>query len=218
VQEIYLSQDVNLLYGDESFSGGSLSAFSDWYMRESHRRNVGTSGPLTKQQLALEGTGISYAFTSFNYNALNAKDLFCVCDDFRMLQTTDARDKVYGVMGLWRPSTGEHPEIEVNYDKSVAEVYMDVVVQAICDRKDLSVLQYVDHEMDSDLEKREAGIPLWVPKWNQGIRWNVPWLEKSILNASAYRAEPPDPELARSGILRVKGVLFDRVVSTTNVL
>ena len=38
------------------------------------------------------------------------------------------------------------------------------------------------------------------------------------MSATAYQAEMPDQVLARTGVLKLKGVLFDRVESTSNVL
>jgi hypothetical protein len=140
-----------------------------------------------------------------------------VCDDFRLLQATDPRDKVYGSLGMWRPKPGEYSTIEVDYNKSVAEVYTDVATQAICDRKDLFVLRFVHHVTDHNFEEAE-GFPSWVPRWDQGSQWGVSWLDKSSLSASVYQAEIPDLSLARSGVLKLKGVLFDRVVYTSNVL
>lgn len=100
VQEVHLAQAITLYYGDAEFEGKKVAAFKNFYMRESHRRSVGGDTTLTKAQLALETSAISAAWTKLNYRTLNAKDLCMVCNDFRRLQSTNPRDKVYGVLAL----------------------------------------------------------------------------------------------------------------------
>jgi hypothetical protein len=214
VQEVHLARDITLYFGDGELSGKSLGAFTDFYMRESHRRSVGGNETKTKEQLALHNSAVSLAWTQFNYHDLNAKELCLVCDDFRLLQATNPRDKVYGVLGMWR---GDQNSIEVDYNKSVAEVYTDVVLQAIRARKDLFVLRFVDHEHDRNFAENN-GFPSWVPRWDQGDSWTFSWLDKSPVSATQYQAETPDEALARSGVLKLKGVMFDRVTSVSNVL
>jgi hypothetical protein len=217
VQEVYLAHEQTLFFGAAELNGRSLSAFTDWYVREDYRRILGASESRTKEQIALGDSCISQAWTTFNHQTRNAKDLFLVCHDFHNLHATNPRDKVYGVLGMWRPPSAGHRSIEIDYNKSVAEVYTDVVTQAICDRKDLFVLRLVDHDTDHNFEEKDE-FPSWVPRWDRGNRVDLVWLDKSPLSATAYHAEIPDQALAHAGLLKLKGVLFDRVVSTTNVL
>ncbi|KAH7068499.1 heterokaryon incompatibility protein-domain-containing protein [Paraphoma chrysanthemicola] len=216
VQEVFLAPKKILYFGTEEIDGKSFRDFTDWWARENFRH---TGGGLsrTKEQIIMQNSGISQAHTTFIHQSLNAKDLFLVCDQFNNLDATNPRDKVYGVLGLWRPPSASHRPIEVDYNKSVAEVYTDVVIQAICDRKDLLVLRLVDHDTDRNFGE-DDGFPSWVPRWDRRSRIPFMWLDKSPLSATAYWAEMPDEALARTGILKLKGVLFDRVASTTNVL
>ncbi|KAJ4362901.1 hypothetical protein N0V83_010018 [Neocucurbitaria cava] len=215
VQEVYLAQDVTLLFGTESIDGKNLTEFTQWFMRESTFENA--KGLQSKCPSELNDTAVRTAYSRFNHRNLNARDLFMVCEDFRNLDATDARDKVYGLLGLWRPTGTEHASLDVNYGKSVAEVYTDVVLQAISARQDLFILRFVDHETEYRFDGHD-GFPSWVPRWDHGEPWQFGWLDKSPLRASQYAAERPDQELARSGVLKVKGVLFDRVVWTSDVL
>ncbi|KAK7440820.1 hypothetical protein VKT23_016898 [Stygiomarasmius scandens] len=205
VQEAFLARKVKMLCGDEYIDGEDVAVFSQWYIRE-----VVYTG--STQQSGFSHGGISRANNIFNHRDLDARHLFMVCNDFRNLQATNPRDKVYGLLGLWRATEKENL-IEVDYNKSVVEVYTDVVLMAIRNRRDLFVLRYVDHDRDSD-----DGFPSWVPRWDRSIQAHMIWLDKSRLSASQFYAEEPDEALARSGILQVKGVLFDRIVSTSGVL
>ncbi|KAH7061663.1 heterokaryon incompatibility protein-domain-containing protein [Paraphoma chrysanthemicola] len=216
VQEVYLAPKQILYFGTEKIDGKSFSDFTDWWAREDYRHARG-GGPHTKEQIAMQNSGISQAHTTFNHQSLNAKDLFLVCEQFNNLDATNPRDKVYGVLGLWRPLSASHRPIDVDYNKSVAEVYTDVAIQAICDRKDLLVLRLVDHDTNRNFAE-DDGFPSWVPRFDRRSRVRPMWLDKSPLSATAYWAEVPDEDLARTGTLKLKGVLFDRVKSITNVL
>lgn len=96
----------------------------------------------------------------------------------------------------------------------MAEVYTDVVVQSMCERQDLFVLRSVGHD---DFQQSD-GFPSWVPRWDRSDPWSFHWLDKSTLSASKYRAELPDIDLARAGILKLKGVIFDRIAWVSDVL
>jgi hypothetical protein len=58
---------------------------------------------------------------------------------FRSFEATDPRDKVYGLLNLIS-SRSEREAIEVNYDKSVGQVYADTALVIIALYSDLSVL------------------------------------------------------------------------------
>ncbi|KAF5334073.1 hypothetical protein D9758_017662 [Tetrapyrgos nigripes] len=207
VQEAFLAGKVAMLYGDECVDGRDVAVFSEWYMREAQYAGDTPQGSSRE--------AIKRANNVFNHRDRDARHLFMVCEDFRDLQATNPRDKVYGLLGLWRPTEKEKNPIEIDYNKSVAGVYTDVVLMAIRDLRDLFVLRFVDHDHDSD-----DGFPSWVPRWDHGTpqAHTFLWLNKSRLSASKFYAEEPDEALACSGILQVKGVLFDRVVSTSSVL
>lgn len=140
-----------------------------------------------------------------------------ICNDFRGLEATNPRDKVYGVLGMWQPTPEAHVAIDVDYGKSLAEVYADVVIQAICERKDLFVLRFVNHKHDGNSLEEERAFPSWVPGWDQSGP-SFQWLDKSTLSATRYKADIPDAALARSGILEIKGVVFGRMAFISSVL
>lgn len=214
VQEVYLAQGVMLLFGSQAVGGKLVAEFLAWFTREYVFESAKIVG--SKIPVAFRGSAIRHADNTFNHRNLYARDLSFVCEDFRALQATDARDKVYGILGLWRPGENYVP-LEVDYAKPVSQVYTDVVLHDISSREDLFTLRFVDHDVDYEFDPNDS-FPSWVPRWDRGEPWQFGWLDKSPLTATQFKAEVPDRELAHSGILSVKGVLFDRIAWTTDIL
>ncbi|KAF1357514.1 HET-domain-containing protein, partial [Lizonia empirigonia] len=136
VQEVYFAQQVLLIFGLDGIDGRQFTKFTIWYNREKQFAPYGLNGK--ERSLKLEETSFNDAFTNFNQKNFNSKDLCMICQSYRIRQATDARDKVYGLLGLWRPRSPEYV-IEVDYNKSPAVVYTEVVLQAIKERKSLIV-------------------------------------------------------------------------------
>lgn len=214
VQEVYFAQQVLLIFGLDGIDGKQFTRFTIWYNREKQFAPYGLTGK--ERSLKLEETSFNDAFTNFNQQNLNSKDLCMICQSYRTRQATDARDKVYGLLGLWRPRSPEYV-IEVDYNKSPAVVYTEVVLQAIKERKSLIVLRMVDHKSDYDYAEGDD-FPSWVPRWDDSEAGGFVWLDKSPMRACEYPAEDPDPDLALAGVLRVKGHIFDKIVWTSNEL
>ncbi|KAH9213670.1 heterokaryon incompatibility protein-domain-containing protein [Leptodontidium sp. 2 PMI_412] len=84
----------------------------------------------------------------------------------RSLGVTDPRDMVYahlGLLGSRRDSTGHRNLfVDVNYGKSIREVYVDVAVSFLHSRSRLDILSHVE---DVLLELRRKHLPSWVPDW-----------------------------------------------------
>lgn len=215
VQEVYMAQTVVMVLGDDSIDGKAVAAFTQWYFREHVFYDA--QGVVSDLASQLNDPGIGIAYNTFNHRNLDAKQLHYVCEDFKSLQATDPRDKVYGLLGLWRPASTHEAKLEVDYNKPVSEVYADVAMLAIRSREDLFVLRFVDHDVEYNFQKGDS-FPSWVPRWDRGTSWAFAWLDKSPLTATQYKAEIPDQELAHSGVLSVKGVLFDRVAWASDVL
>jgi hypothetical protein len=87
----------------------------------------------------------------------------------RHFDTSDPRDKVYGLIALtnWSMNGKNLPaEIRPNYRKSPAETYRDATRLAIKEKEDLYILRYVFAPTDDSTEETST-FPSWVPRWHK---------------------------------------------------
>jgi hypothetical protein len=93
-------------------------------------------------------------------------------------EVTDARDKVYGILGIITsdtirlyveiPRSVQNTEFPVSYTKSVSEVYEDVVKHLVNVDRNLDALQVFE-----DRCQRAKDLPSWVTDWRQNIRRSI---------------------------------------------
>ncbi|KAI0012251.1 heterokaryon incompatibility protein-domain-containing protein [Xylariaceae sp. FL0662B] len=86
-------------------------------------------------------------------------DLLPLLLRFRGFSATDARDKVYGLLGLADASKQEEPFLDVDYGKDKEEVYRDVAVTILRKSGNLDILS-----VPRVLEP--TTLPSWVPRWD----------------------------------------------------
>ena len=94
----------------------------------------------------------------FNFRALS------LLENFRNRISTDPRDKVYAFIGISDLVEASFdfefvPNVEVDYGKSVMEVYRDTAIAIIKDTKGLDIL------ISATPRSEEEGWPSWVPDW-----------------------------------------------------
>jgi hypothetical protein len=101
---------------------------------------------------------------------------------FQSFKASDPRDKVYGLLNLIWPIS-ERDAIEVNYAKSVGQVYADTVLVMIRLYSRLSTLAYVSHpeaytgerlgddneEYDEDYDNYDESLRSWTPRWGDFV-------------------------------------------------
>ena len=86
--------------------------------------------------------------TSPEAQPLNRRSLCLLMKSCLAFQATDPKDKVYGVLGLctWTivqaPSNTQKPLLDVDYNKSVAEVYMDMTMHLLLTSQHLGALEF----------------------------------------------------------------------------
>ena len=133
----------------------------------------------------------------------------------RTSQSTDPRDKVYGILGIAAEFEGNSQAFfRPDYSRSVAEVYVMATAFVINFRGDLACLTHV---CDSTL-KKIRDLPSWCPDYSA----SVPPLIDMSDNTRTWRlglswSDAAGPEIFGKSILRVDAVLFDIVAEVSTL-
>lgn len=196
VQEVVLGSKVLLLYGPHNIDAHEVAAFTVWHDRR------GWLEPSTLY-------GVYRAWRRFRSDPRRQNPVQML-NSFRDLKCSDPKDKVFGLAGIMAQDF-----VTVDYTKSVVQVYTDFIVGALRAERDLFVLSYVGHDEDDD---HSDAWPSWVSQWNRaGDSW-VFWNERNPMAASRRPVSIADLDLAAKGMLEIKGVIFDTIVSTSGKL
>ena len=90
----------------------------------------------------------------------------------RILGVTDARDRVFGLLGHPMAVVDGELVIHPDYTRTRGVIYTKLAVKSIQKTNNLYVVSLVDHEDDPSLEARDwnplddARMPSWVPDWH----------------------------------------------------
>lgn len=143
----------------------------------------------------------------------------------RVLGVTDARDRVYSLLGHPRAIMDGHLVIKPDYTVTRGVVYTKLAARFILRTKNLDAVNLVDHEDDPCMETRSwdphdgSRMPSWVPDWHS-INRTTP------LDYPVPAAEVEDAEIWIDGDidgakgrflpqLRVRGWVIDEVTSVS---
>ncbi|KAH7123341.1 heterokaryon incompatibility protein-domain-containing protein [Dactylonectria estremocensis] len=111
----------------------------------------------------------------------------------RILRVTDARDRVYGLLGHPMAVISGHLVIKPDYAHTRGVIYTRLAANLIRKTNNLYVVSLVDHEDDPSVEARnwdphdEGRMPSWVPDWHS-INRTTP-LDYPIAAAESEHAE-----------------------------
>ena len=90
----------------------------------------------------------------------------------RILGVTDARDRVYALLGHPLALMDGQLVIKPDYTVTRGVVYTQLAANFILKTKNLDVVNFVDHEVDPSVEARDwdphddSRMPSWVPDWH----------------------------------------------------
>ncbi|KAJ4990452.1 heterokaryon incompatibility protein [Stagonosporopsis vannaccii] len=208
VQEIVLAQDSILLFRNAELYCDDMAKLCTWLKSHLHGKRAWKS--------------------SHHHNVSAFSNLFVAAQRFRAatldedqrkpekmlyssrkLEAKDPRDRFYGLLGLF-----EEISVDVDYTKSIAEVYRDSVLQTTTDG--LCVLSYVYHGYTYS---HREDWPSWVPDWQSRYLPRPMYPTQSRTDkASLRQVSSHDAELARAGCLQLNGILCDTVVTITRHL
>ena len=161
IQEIKLAQDALVVWGEQYLPWAEVGLTASWMFRKIYF--VADSSEALRT--ALKEIYIGDVDTIFKLDPVNCS-LLEVLHDFRRFQSTDPRDKVYGLIGL-AGSQSDGGMMLPDYTKSTAQVFTDTALHTITSTKDLLVFAHVAHhaDYDGDVEYRS-----WAPRWDNPQR------------------------------------------------
>jgi hypothetical protein len=111
----------------------------------------------------------------------------------RILRVTDARDRVFGLLGHPLAVVGGELVVHPDYTRTRGAIYTKLAVNFIRETNNLYVVSLVDHEDDPSLEawdwdpQDDARMPSWVPDWHS-INRTTP-VDYPVAAAAARDAE-----------------------------
>ena len=213
VQEIRLATDAHLIWGSDEVSWADLAVSASWIfgkagaVGENESRNA-VESPLV--EIAVENAAMMREKAS--YRLLDA------LDQFRMFKASNPRDKVYGLLSMVSPRF-EVEALDVDYNKSVGEVYADTVLAVIRLYSRLTAFAYITHHTDYDGPKPrhnngKSAYRSWAPRWDKspiahplGIPEELcPWSACGDHSATMVVDAPSTPER-----LCLKGTIYSKV-------
>ncbi|KAH9906557.1 HET-domain-containing protein [Xylariomycetidae sp. FL2044] len=145
--------------------------------------------------------------------------LLSVLFRFRIFDSTDPRDKIFGLSALNRGDLAETEVAQANYTISVRDLYCDIARTILKETLRLHLLS-VPRRITGE---RIAGLPSWVPDWTN-TRLTAPlglanYSDIADLKFSASGSSAPDIQFEDdSSTLRVRGIAVDRITAVGLVL
>lgn len=173
IQEIVLSRNTIFICGRWCTTWDRISKATPVLMDDSAdelSEATTFTGEFLYLHVARRGIGL-LKFLKIIKMALDNPETWCPSPEKDVLSTllhagrrynaTDPRDKVYGVLGLLS-GFGVNPQLSVNYDRSVCDVYMSTAELMYKQQGNLDFLSLVEVNRSID-EKRKFNLPSWAP-------------------------------------------------------
>ena len=156
VQEVLLARDALVIWGEHELPWKDIGLTATWIARKwsACEINGELHGVLTG--MASMQAVYMYTFDPFETSLLEA------LSDFREFQSTDPKDKVYGLISLIKdePDIGS---IIPDYDKSVAHVYAETALHVLSITQHLLMFAHISHDADYDGRDEYRS---WAPRWD----------------------------------------------------
>ncbi|ROW10126.1 hypothetical protein VMCG_02097 [Cytospora schulzeri] len=134
----------------------------------------------------------------------------------RNLDFEDRRDHIYGFLGLPKAAMVRR-YLKPNYELPYLQVCFEFASSYINATQDLDLFTCVNHDDDTLL----ADIPSWAPQWHvrrRGNRMLMQSLMKEPILPVSKGADYAALATVQGNILKVNGLLIDRIMWTTQVL
>lgn len=123
---------------------------------------------------------------------------------------SDPRDKVYGMLGL---ATSDHNSdvglfIHPDYNRSMAEAYIDVAGEILVDRKQVDMLPAIEHGTQISCD-----WPTWVPNWTVSPDRYLFDPDRKTSSSVRCSFSKLKPSMTSSNIISVQGLVVNSIVA-----
>lgn len=152
------------------------------------------------------------------------RDLISLLRNFRLRDATDARDKIYALLGITSDDINKLG-ITVRYDRSIEDTYMETAIATINSTNDLSLFELLKPKRTQHAVPK---IPSWVPDWSDTTLVMIPLAggphtpvqqNTTIEPYSATGTSIASTDsTAMNGCLRVQGYICDIITGTAVVM
>ncbi|KAF2828553.1 HET-domain-containing protein [Ophiobolus disseminans] len=211
VQEIAVAQCGCLLWGQYQLDWQLLMDTSLWLL---HRAQIVldtvTSGIAIHESLyqhyhpnlarAFRRNHVAYSFLAILYKA-------------RSLTFSDPRDRIFAFAAI-AEELERYVPMQPDYHVSFLHIYKEFAITYIRSTEDTELLDYVCHG-EATLQD---DTPSWVPRWDNYERKLGPRRSPAWLPFEPRLPTKCEPMIVDDSILKVRGVIFDDVVWTSETL
>jgi hypothetical protein len=141
--------------------------------------------------------------------------------DCRIFEATDPRDKVYGLLGV-APPDSEATSVQVDYSKSVEEVYEDLARLILSSSENLDLLS-----VPQSISQFGERLPSWAPDWSHraSSRLNLVFpagqreiASEPIREFAATRGSTSTPAFKDPHILVISGYFVDSIAQLSEII
>lgn len=161
VQEASNAKEVIVLVGSYAIDWDRFCLIQMWVQARHHALSIGPD--LHISMLGLELVSFFRRLKTSSIEGLDILPCLHICRGF---QATDARDKIYALMGLLSANEKtvalKAGVLIPNYELPIRNVYMNLTRWHIDHSKSLDILNFIL----KDDEKNEHELPSWVPDWS----------------------------------------------------
>ncbi|OCK74527.1 HET-domain-containing protein [Lepidopterella palustris CBS 459.81] len=131
----------------------------------------------------------------------------------RDAEATKPEDKIFALAGI---ATDGGTQIEINYSKSVSQVYRDTALATMMSDQNLDILSLSAYQTGVN----DLNLPSWVPDWRTN-EVPIPLMLRSVHGASIFEFRATgeskcSPTVSSEGALGLQGYIIDKVAVTGN--
>jgi len=153
IQEVTAAKEVIVFWGDAEISWQRVGVAATWMQKQLTKSDFG-------EYQEFESSNVYKAHVLYDTTYLQEQDFLDLLGQLREFLATDAKDKVFAILGL-QPFQRLPRPIQPDYSKSKLEVYRSVVETSLSTHQDLSILSFVHHN-----EFIDGNWPSTVPQWD----------------------------------------------------
>ncbi|RFN45353.1 heterokaryon incompatibility protein 6, or allele [Fusarium flagelliforme] len=214
MQELSLAPRLTLVCKDAELDWDYLSAllkdepyFDAFHMYRSHSDNHPLWGEIFVTVKLIEDQRRLFREAGQVHSGL-----MDVLTRFREMESTDPRDKIFGLLGLVTEDHGIH----IDYTKSVGELYQETTMALINLAGNLDILCQNPFEGVAGhkaLQQAEQSMPSWVAEFDAKHRYCVApiFAQREIFNAGLKHCKTPCPLGNGKGTLALRGTILGTI-------